>query len=35
MEIFTKDEQKSTCTMNTPEIRILKPFDLLTTLKGD
>lgn len=35
MENFTKDEQKSTCTMNMPEIRILKLFYFLTTLNGD
>lgn len=31
MEIFTKDEQKSTCTMDMPKIKNLKPFDFITT----
>jgi hypothetical protein len=31
MKNFLKDEQKSTCTMNMTKIKILKPFDFITT----
>jgi hypothetical protein len=31
MKNFSKDEQKSTCTMDMPKIKNLKPFDFITT----